>query len=167
VRCRKWVSSCELEGAQVRIPAQARAAGGSDAHRTVIDQAAGREYDTWETEPHPPSGGALYIGHGGMTRIGTADADGLGSNAAHFGLAAGVIRPEELAAGEIDHALFMVVKCTKRHLRLARQGPRRRAHLREQGTLQRRRPGDGPALLPRHERGRDRRHETIGRPRIG
>ena len=34
------------------------------------------------------------------------------ATAAHFGLAAGVIRPSELAAGEIDHALFMVVKCT-------------------------------------------------------
>jgi len=40
--------------------------------------------------------------------------NGLGSaaTAAGFGLAAGVIRPEELAAGQINHALFMVVKCT-------------------------------------------------------
>jgi hypothetical protein len=114
IHCRKWVSSCDVEGAQVRIPASARPAGGSDAHLTVFDQAAGWEYDLWETEPLAPGGGNLYVGHGGMTRIGTADADGLGSNAtaAHFGLAAGVIRPEELAAGQINHALFMVVKCT-------------------------------------------------------
>ena len=30
----------------------------------------------------------------------------------HFGGAAGIIRPAELAVGKIDHALFMVVKCT-------------------------------------------------------
>ena len=41
------------------------------------------------------------------------DGDGLGSNAtaAHFGLAAGVIRAEEMQAGRIDHALFMSVRC--------------------------------------------------------
>jgi hypothetical protein len=114
VHCRKWVSSCEVNGLQVRIPAAARAAGGTDAHMAVIDQQSGWEYDFWETESLPAGGGDLYIGHGGMTAIGTPDADGLGSNAtaAHFGLAAGVVRPEELAAGHIEHALFMIVKCT-------------------------------------------------------
>ena len=119
VRCRKWVSGCTVEGAQVRIPAQARPAGGSDAHMSVIDQDAGWEYGFWQTEARSPSGGTLWIGHGGRTRIGTPDATGLGSStnpnavtAAHFGLAAGVIRPEELAAGRINHALFMTVKCT-------------------------------------------------------
>lgn len=119
VRCRKWVSSCTVEGLQVRIPAEARPAGGTDAHMSVIDQDAGWEYGFWETEARSPSGGTLWIGHGGRTRIGTPDANGLGSSslpnnvtAAHFGLSAGVIRPEELAAGQINHALFMVVKCT-------------------------------------------------------
>jgi hypothetical protein len=104
---------------QVRIPAQARTSGGTDAHLAVIDQAAGWEYDMWETEARSSSGGTLWIGYGARTRIGTSDAMGIGTSelpngatAAHFGLAAGVIRPEELAAGEIDHALFMVVKCT-------------------------------------------------------
>lgn len=109
VHCRKWTSSCELEGVQVRIPGQARPAGGSDAHMTVIDQSTGWEYDMWETES--PSGGNLNIGAGGITRV---DGDGLSSNAtaAHFGLAAGVIRPEELEAGQIHHALVIAVKCT-------------------------------------------------------
>jgi hypothetical protein len=119
VRCRKWVSSCTVDGLEVRIPVGAQPAGGSDAHLSVIDQDGGWEYGFWETESRSPSGGTLWIGHGGRTRIGTADATGLGSSsnpnavtAAHFGLAAGVIRPEELAAGEINHALFMSVKCT-------------------------------------------------------
>jgi hypothetical protein len=40
--------------------------------------------------------------------------NGLGSRAtaADFASLAGVIRPEELAAGHIDHALFIVLKCT-------------------------------------------------------
>ena len=119
IRCRKWISACTVDGMQVRIPAQARPAGGSDAHLAVIDQAAGREYGFWETESLPAGGGTLYIGHGGYTPIGTSGALGIGSSslsnavtAAHFGLAAGVVRPEELAAGQINHALFMVVKCT-------------------------------------------------------
>ena len=119
VRCRKWVSSCTVEGLQIRIPAAAQPAGGSDGHLAVIDQDAGWEYGFWETEARSPSGGTLWIGHGGRTPIGTPDATGLGSSdlannvtAAHFGLAAGVVRPEELGAGQINHALFMTVKCT-------------------------------------------------------
>ena len=80
----------------------------------VIDQASGWEYDFWQVASKPAGGGTISISWGGRTAIGTADADGRDSNAtaAHFGLAAGVIRPSELAAGEINHALFMVVKCT-------------------------------------------------------
>jgi hypothetical protein len=49
----------------------------------------------------------------------TSPSDGLGwglgsdATAAHFGLAAGVVRAPELAAGEIDHPLFLLVNCTE------------------------------------------------------
>lgn len=111
IRCRRWSSSCEVDGLSVRIPGRARAAQGSDGHLSVVDQASGWEYDLWESEDLPRGGGTLYVGHGGRTMI---DGDGLGSNAtaAHFGSLAGIIRPEELAAGEIRHALFLVVECT-------------------------------------------------------
>jgi hypothetical protein len=111
IHCRRWTSSCEVDGSQVRIPSEARAAQGSDAHMTVIDQASGWEYDFWEAEDLPSGGGTLFIGHGGRTEI---EGDGLDSNAtaSHFGGAAGIIRPEELAAGEVRHALFLVVECT-------------------------------------------------------
>jgi hypothetical protein len=48
---------------------------------------------------------------GGRTRI---DGNGLNSpaTASNFGNLAGVIRAQELAAGEIRHALFVVLKCT-------------------------------------------------------
>ena len=77
----------------------------------VIDQQTGWEWDFWQVKSKPPGGGTLVVSHGGRTRAG---GDGLGSNAtaAHFGLQAGVIRAEEWAAGRIDHALFMTVRCS-------------------------------------------------------
>ena len=114
VDCVESWGTCDIEGMQVRIPDQAQPAGGGDGHMAVIDQASGWEYDLWQVRSKPAGGGTIAVSWGGRTAIGTADADGLGSNAtaAHFGLAAGMIRPAEIAAGEINHALFSVVKCT-------------------------------------------------------
>jgi hypothetical protein len=110
VRCTRPFGRCEVEGMHVRIPDRARAAGGSDAHLTVVDQRSGWEYDFWEVSSKPDGGGELEVGYGGRTRI---DGDGLGSNAtaAHFGNLAGIIRAQELRAGRIEHALFMVAGC--------------------------------------------------------
>jgi hypothetical protein len=106
---RPWGSS-PIAGATIPIPAAARPADGADHHMAVVTP-DGWEYDFWDVESKPENGGTLRFGWGGKTRI---DGDGLGSNAtaAHFGLAAGVIRAPELEAGHIDHALFMAVKCT-------------------------------------------------------
>jgi Concanavalin A-like lectin/glucanases superfamily len=103
--------TCPIEGHKIRIPNAARAAGGGDGHMAVIDQASGWEYDLYKVRSKPAGGGTLEFRWGGRTRI---DGDGLGSNATagHFGLTAGVIRAQELEAGKIDHALFMVVKCS-------------------------------------------------------
>jgi hypothetical protein len=111
VHCTESWGACPVEGLQVGVPAGAVPAGGSDAHMAVIDQASGWEYDFWKAGKPAAGGGTLTVGWGGRTKI---DGDGLGSpaTAGNFGLAAGIIRPEELAAGKIDHALFMVVKCT-------------------------------------------------------
>jgi hypothetical protein len=102
--------TAEVEGHRVRIPDAARAAGGGDGHWAVITE-DGWEYDLWAVSSKPRGGGRLEFGWGGRTRV---DGDGLGSNAtaAHFGLAAGVIRAPELEAGRIEHALFMGVRCT-------------------------------------------------------
>jgi len=111
IHCVEWWGTCELEGRQVRIPAAARAAGGSDHHITVIDQQSGWEYDLWQVRTKPATGGQLNVSWGGMTRI---DGDGLGSNAtaAHYGGAAGIIRAQEIEAGNIPHALFLVLRCS-------------------------------------------------------
>jgi hypothetical protein len=97
-----------IEGMQIRVPAAARPAGGTDGHLTVITP-DGWEYDLWESQT--PRNGTLNFGWGGRIRV---DGNGLGADgtAAQFGNLAGIIRPEELAAGKINHALFIVVKCT-------------------------------------------------------
>lgn len=111
VHCTRRWGRCEVEGMQVRIPDPARPAGGADAHLAVVDLANGWEYDFWRVEAKPDGGGTLTVAWGGRTEI---DGYGLRSDAtaAHFGLLAGIIRAQEMEAGRIDHALFMMVGCT-------------------------------------------------------
>jgi hypothetical protein len=101
---------CAIEGHRIRVPDAARAAAGGDRHLTVVDQDSGWEYDLWQVRSKPAGGGLLEFRWGGRTRI---DGDGLGSGAtaAQFGSLAGIVRVEELAAGRIDHALFMTAHC--------------------------------------------------------
>jgi hypothetical protein len=79
----------------------------------VIDPDHYWEYDLYKVRSKPRNGGVLEMRFGGRTEIAGPRATGLGSNAtaAHFGLLAGQIRPDELAAGRIRHALFVRVDC--------------------------------------------------------
>jgi len=115
VHCTQSWGTCAVEGMQVRIPDAARPAGGSDGHMAVIDQAGGWEYDFWQVTSKPKGGGRLTISWGGRTAIGGASSDGLGSDAtaALFGLMAGIIRYPEMASGTINHALFLIIKCSR------------------------------------------------------
>jgi hypothetical protein len=102
---------CPIKGQQLHIPQNALAAGNSDGHLTVIDQSTGTEYDFWQAKtPLPQGGGTLVVSGAGKTSV---DGDGLGSKAiaANYGSLAGVIRAQELQAGQINHALVMVVHC--------------------------------------------------------
>jgi hypothetical protein len=110
LHCTERWGTCPVEGHQIRIPDAARPAAGGDAHLTVVDQASGWEYDMWAVSSKPKGGGTLSFGWGGRTRI---DGDGLGpeATAAGFGNLAGIIRGPEMQAGEINHALFMVISC--------------------------------------------------------
>ena len=101
--------TCAVEGRRIRIPDAARVPGGSDGHLTVVDRATGWEYDFWRVQSKPRGGGRLAVGWGGRTHI---DGDGLGSNAvaARFGTLAGTLRPEEIQAGRINHALALSVQ---------------------------------------------------------
>jgi hypothetical protein len=110
LHCTESWGTCAVEGVQVRVPSAARPAAGGDGHMTIVDQASGWEYDLWGVTSKPSGGGTLSAKWGGRTRI---DGDGRGSDAtaARFGNHAGVIRGPELAAGKINHALFMTVEC--------------------------------------------------------
>ena len=95
------------------VPASAEPAAGTDRHVTVVDQTTGWEYDLWQVR-WPPTGDQLTIGSGGRTRIdgdGTATREGGDGTAAGFGDLAGRVRAEELAAGSIQHALFVNIAC--------------------------------------------------------
>jgi hypothetical protein len=100
----------EIEGTRIPIPSAAQPALGDDGHMTVVTP-DGWEYDFWRVSSKPAGGGTLTFSIGGRTRV---DGDGLKgrATAANFGNLAGVIRAQELAAGHIDHALFIVLKCT-------------------------------------------------------
>lgn len=100
-----------LESLQIRIPDAARPAAGGDAHLTVVDQASGWEYDFYDVTSKPAGGGTLTFDWGGATRI---DGDGRGSDAtaSGYGNLAGIIRAQEWEAAQINHALFMVIRCS-------------------------------------------------------
>ncbi len=118
ISCTKHDYDCPVEGMQIRIPERARPAQSSDGHMTVIDQASGWEYDFWGAEAARLSrgGGTIRVGWGGRTRIDGAGGGDAASaspaNMAATGLVGGIIRYPELAAGRIDHALFLVTRCT-------------------------------------------------------
>jgi hypothetical protein len=110
-----WRYECpELEGRKVRVPDRAQPAQSVDAHMAIVDRARSVEYDLSRVTSKPAGGGVLELGSGGTTAFGTPAADGRrgDSTAAGFGLLAGIIRPAELAAGVIDHALVTGVRCT-------------------------------------------------------
>lgn len=98
-----------LRGARVRIPRGARPAPGSDGHMTVV-QPDGWEYDFWRSEVPNGRGGVLRYAAGARLRVDGPGTRG-GATAADFGNLAGIMRAPELAAGRIDHALFLVIDC--------------------------------------------------------
>jgi hypothetical protein len=110
IHCTKPWGRCALEGLEIQIPDRARVPGGSDGHMTVVDQRSGWEYDMWRVQYKPRGGGELVTAWGGRTRT---DGLGLGSDAVagEYGTMAGLLRAEELQAGQVNHALFMFAYC--------------------------------------------------------
>lgn len=106
-----------LTGTKIRVPAGAKAAGGGDGHIAIV-QPDGMEYDFWRAAV---SGSTLnastayrqrYDGMGIVTpAMIKTDKETGGTTAPYFGQHAGIIRASELAAGKINHALFLVIEC--------------------------------------------------------
>ncbi len=95
---------------RIRIPDAAQPAGGGDGHMTIVTP-NGWEYDLWQVHDKPRGGGTLSFSWGGRLRV---NGSGLrtGGTASRFGNIAGMIRAQEMRAGHINHALFVVLWCT-------------------------------------------------------
>lgn len=128
VVCTEDWGPCDIEGMQMPIPDGAAPSGVwplehkddfYDSHLTIVDQSTGWEWDLWNVREI--GNGQVVTSWGGRTRI---DGDGLGSDAvaSQFGSLAGTIRPEELAAGQIRHALVLNVPCTNGYVWPAMKG---------------------------------------------
>lgn len=83
-----------------------------DSHLTVIDRSSGCEYDLYGAY-RSSAGWRAAWGNSIRTDSDGIYPEGLSSRASGFAGAAGLIRPEELRAGRIDHALVMAFPNTK------------------------------------------------------
>jgi hypothetical protein len=119
VHCVSYCDTIDNGGlpASIYLPAQARPAGGADAHMAVI-QPDGSEIDMWSTTA--PAGN--WVSGATVTAQSVADCGnfargsgftptGPAATAGGACLAAGLLRANELLAGSIDHALALVAQC--------------------------------------------------------
>jgi hypothetical protein len=95
------------DGEKINVPAGAVPFANADAHMTVIETATGKEYDFWDTSV---SGSTINAGTGAELSM-SGDGRGSWGDNGQFALAAGLVRPSELAAGQINHALVVTVPC--------------------------------------------------------
>jgi hypothetical protein len=114
VRCERY--GCSLEVDAHRTPAYAAPNTGSDHHLVVLDPDAGSELDLWgaRREGEGWAAGSRWTvpWDGDATNCEPGDPCS-GANAANLPLAAGVVRPEEIAAGRIEHALALTTPSTR------------------------------------------------------
>ena len=102
-------NNLDVNGVQIHVPTGAEPDSNWDGHMTVIETATDTEYDFWHTSV---SGTTLTAGAGSETSIDTSNGTGSQGDAAYFALSAGLLRPAELASGQINHALVVTVPCT-------------------------------------------------------
>ena len=106
-----WAPARSLAG--VPIPANAQPDPAGDAHLTIMDEATGCEYDFWQARKNADGSWSASWGNATQTTGTGIYAGGLAATASGFANGLGKIRPEELAAGEIPHALFFAFPHTK------------------------------------------------------
>ena len=93
----------------IPIPTTALADPSSDGHMAVYDSASGRAWGMWKASKSG-STWAAAAGEAVSTQgEGIVPSGMVGSNAANFPLLAGVVRPEEILQGRIDHALVFTL----------------------------------------------------------
>ena len=97
----------QADGAKVPVPESAKPDPGTDGHMVIIDERHNLEYDLFKAERD----GNTWTGAGGAV-VNYEKGDGgtgpiEGATAGHIALLAGLIRPQEVKRGRIDHALQM------------------------------------------------------------
>jgi len=103
-------SNC-ANGMSFHIPSYALPAGGGDSHLGVVDESttAYDELDCWGASA--PSGGSIHATSCSYTTL-AGSGIMFGVTGAGFALWGGVIRDQELIAGQINHALFIDATCS-------------------------------------------------------
>ncbi len=114
---RVYTVGCNLYGCgntvTFRIPTYAHPTTGSDHHLIVIDRSAGTELDTWEGSCCWSAGSRFITNPDGWGANCAQGQHCLGAVAAGYAAFGGVVRPEEIAQGHIDHALFFATPYTR------------------------------------------------------
>ena len=115
VGCSKY--DCQT-AVSFRIPLYATPSTGADHHLVVINAITGQELDLWLASHDPDSGtwtaGGRYLTDpSGRGSICAAPQHCQGAVASGFAAFGGIIRPEEIAQGHIDHALFFTTPYTR------------------------------------------------------
>ena len=118
VGCRRY--GCETQ-VSFRIPRYAALTHGSDSRLSVINPAGNLELDMWaadyDREADRWTAGSRYVVSAGIINGRGAVCDAgyhcNGAVAAGFSALGGVIRPEEIAQGHIDHALVFTSPTTR------------------------------------------------------
>jgi hypothetical protein len=108
VPCTKYTCTLSAFGA-FGIPVTAKPDPAGDGHLAVYDPATLREWDMWQavnsgSSWSSSSGAGVSMNGNGIAPINTAAGD-----AANFPLLAGIVRPEEILQGHIDHALVFMM----------------------------------------------------------
>jgi PKD repeat protein len=104
VPCTLYACSLQAFGA-FPVPATAKPDPSSDGHLAVYDPSTQREWDMWVASFNGSSWSSYAGAAVSMNGNGIAPAGSASGNAANFPLLGGLIRPEEIMQGHIDHAL--------------------------------------------------------------
>lgn len=95
----------------IRIPLNTKPDPSGDGHLTIRDVALGREHDFWQAKYDSTTGRISSASAGISFPLGAVNEQttGWGGNAANFPLRRGIITPEEIKAGVINHPLVFAM----------------------------------------------------------
>lgn len=113
-----WTSGQPVSNGSVAFPTPTglQFLGGSDGHAIVIDPAGRYAYETWQGKRTGASDyHAVYLVRTDLRGPGIASVEGQSEGIRAFGgsLAGGLVRCEELAKGEIPHAVAVLLSTTQ------------------------------------------------------